>query len=141
VTVGLGTDSVAANNRLDLLEEARTAQLLQRVRARDATILPPEQLLRMLTADGASALGLAARIGTLQVGKDADLCAVSLAAPHIQPVHDPLAALVHAARATDVVLTMVRGRVLYRDGEVLTLDVAGTRAMVEATARRIRGRT
>ena len=137
VTVGLGTDSVAANNRLDLLEEARAAQLFQRARSGDGTIFPPHRLLRMLTLDGARALGLDDRIGSLDVGKDADLCAVSFASPHVRPVHDPLAALVHAARASDVVLTAVRGRILYRDGEVLTLDEAGTRAAVEATARRI----
>ena len=137
VTVGLGTDSVAANNRLDLLEEARAAQLFQRTRDGDGTIFPPHRLLRMLTLDGARALGFGDRTGSLDVGKDADLCAVSFASPHVRPVHDPLAALVLAARASDVVLAAVRGRILYRDGEVLTLDERGTRAAVEATARRI----
>ena len=77
-------------------------------------------------------------IGTLQPGKDADLCAVSLAGAHVRPVHDPVAALFHAARGTDVVMTAVRGRVLYRDGRVLTLDEAALAEAVEEPARRIR---
>jgi len=138
VAIGLGTDSVAANNRLDMLEEARAAQLFQRARANDGTVFPPARLLRMLTLDGARALGLEDRTGSLDVGKDADLCAVSFAGAHVRPVHDPIAALVLAARASDVVLTVVRGRALYRDGAVLTLDEDETRAAVDATARRIR---
>lgn len=137
VAVGLGTDSVASNNRMDLLEEARTAQLQQRSLLRSATALPAPRLLRMATLDGAAALGLQHRIGTLEPGKDADLCAVRLDAPHVAPVHDPAAAVVHAARGADVVLTVVRGRVLYRDGVVETLDEAALRPALEDAARRV----
>lgn len=138
VRVGLGTDSVASNNRLDLLEEARIASLLHRGRLASHDFLSPAHLLRLVTIDGARALGLDDRVGTLEPGKDADLCAVSFAPAHVRPVHDPLAALFHAARATDVVLTAVRGRVLYRDGTVLTLDEAELAAAIEDPARRIR---
>jgi cytosine/adenosine deaminase-related metal-dependent hydrolase len=140
VAVGLGTDSVAANNRLDLLEEARTAQLMQRVAHEDGTVLPPARLLRMATLDGARALGLADRIGAIEPGRDADLCAVSIAGAHVRPVHDPLAALFLSARASDVVLTMVRGRVLFRDGRLIGLDETGTAVALEAVATRIRDR-
>lgn len=138
VRVGLGTDSVGSNNRLDLLEEARFAALLHRAAARDPTLLPAAELLRLCTVDGARALGLEDRIGTLEPGKDADLCAVSFAAPHLRPVHDPLAALFHSARGSDVVLTAVRGRILYRDGVVHTLDEAAIRVEMEAAAGRLR---
>jgi cytosine/adenosine deaminase-related metal-dependent hydrolase len=140
VTVGLGTDSVAANNRLDLLEEARTAQLMQRAAREDPTALPPAELLRMATLDGARALGLDDRVGAIEPGLDADLCAVSLAGAHVRPVHDPLAALFLSARAHDVVLTMVRGRILYRDGRLTELDEPGTCVALEAVASRIRER-
>ncbi|HYJ79985.1 MAG TPA: amidohydrolase family protein [Longimicrobiaceae bacterium] len=139
VRVGLGTDSVGSNNRLDLLEEARIASLLQRARGGSHDFLGPADLLRLATVDGARALGLEDRVGTLEPGKDADLCAVSLAAPHVRPVHDPVAALFHAARGSDVVLTAVRGRVLYRDGRVLTLDEAALAGAVEESAERVRG--
>jgi 5-methylthioadenosine/S-adenosylhomocysteine deaminase len=138
VTVAMGTDSVGSNNRLDLLEEARVASLLQRAVQRDWELLPADELLRLCTVEGARALGLEDRVGTLEPGKDADLCAVSLAAAHIRPVHDPLAALFHAARASDVVLTAVRGRVLQRDGVLTTLDAAAVEERMEETARRLR---
>lgn len=139
VRVGLGTDSVGSNNRLDLLEEARAASLLHRARLGSFDFLGPAEMLRMATIDGARALGLEERIGTLEPGKDADLVAVSLAAPHARPVHDPVAAVFHAARGTDVILATVRGRVLQRDGRVLSLDEAAILPAVEEAADRLRG--
>jgi 5-methylthioadenosine/S-adenosylhomocysteine deaminase len=85
VNVGLGTDSVASNNRLDLLEEARCAQLLQRARLHSSGALTGAELLRLVTIEGARTLGLEQRIGSLERGKDADLCAISLDAPHMIP--------------------------------------------------------
>jgi len=137
ITVGLGTDSVASNNRLDVFEEARLAQIFQRARLASATLLDADELLRLATLEGARALGLDDRIGTLEPGKDADLCAVALDGPHIVPLHDPVSALFHAARAPDVVLTAVRGRVIYRDRRVLTLDAAEIRPRLEAIAHRL----
>jgi 5-methylthioadenosine/S-adenosylhomocysteine deaminase len=78
------------------------------------------------------------RVGTLEPGKDADLCAVSLAGAHVRPVHGPEAAVFHAARATDVVLTVVKGRVLFRDGVLATLDEAAISAAVDEAAARVR---
>jgi 5-methylthioadenosine/S-adenosylhomocysteine deaminase len=150
IRVGLGTDSVASNNRLDLLEEARVAQLVQRARLHSAALLPGEALLRLATIDGARALGLDDRVGTLETGKEADLCAVSFAGAHATPVHDPLAALFHAARAGDVILTAVAGEVLYRDGRHLRagegdgagraagLDVGALRPRVQRVAEALR---
>jgi 5-methylthioadenosine/S-adenosylhomocysteine deaminase len=138
VSVGLGTDSVGSNNRQDLLEEARIASLLHRGRAAAYDVLSPTDLLRLVTIDGARALGLEDRVGTLEPGKDADLCAISLSAPHVRPVHDPAAALFHAARGTDVMLTMVKGRVLYSDGVVHTLDEAALAEAVQEPAARVR---
>jgi cytosine/adenosine deaminase-related metal-dependent hydrolase len=122
VPLGIGTDSVASNNRQDLLEEARIAQIAQRARLQSSGVLPATLLLRLVTIEGAKVLGLGGRVGTLEVGKDADLCAVSFAGAASQPTHDPLATLFHSARGTDVTLTVVRGRILYRDGHVHTLD-------------------
>lgn len=138
VTVGLGSDSVASNNRIDLLEEARVAQVVHRARLRSATMLPPHELLRLATLDGARALGVDDRVGTLDPGKDADLCAVSFAPPHTAPVNDPVANLFHGARGGDVVLTVVRGRVLYSNGTWLTLEPSEVAAPVAAAAARLR---
>jgi 5-methylthioadenosine/S-adenosylhomocysteine deaminase len=138
VRVGLGTDSVGSNNRLDLLDEARVASLLQRATEREHDLLSPSELLALATLGGARALGLEERIGTLEPGKDADLCAVSLAGPHLRPLHDPVAAVVHAARGSDVVLAMVRGRVVYRDGVLTTLDPAALAPRLEAAGQRVK---
>lgn len=138
VRVGLGTDSVGSNNRLDMLEEARFAALLHRVGGRSPDLLPPAELLRLCTVEGAQTLGIDDRVGTLEPGKEADLCAVSFAAPHVQPVHNPHAALFHAARGSDVILTVVAGRVLYRDGKVGSLDEAELRERVGVAAGRLR---
>lgn len=138
VRVGLGTDSVGSNNRQDLLEEARIASLLHRGRVAAYDVLSPADLLRLVTIDGAQALGLADRVGTLEPGKDADLCAVRLDTPHVRPVHDPTAALFHAARGTDVILTAVRGRVLFADGVVRTLDEAALAEAMQDPAARVR---
>lgn len=137
IDVGLGTDSVASNNRLDLLEEARVAQLMQRARLRDGGILPASELLRLATIDGARALGLDDRIGSLEPGKDADLCAIALDGAHLTPCHDPVATIFHAARAPDVRLTVVAGRVLYRAGRVLSLDADALRPRLEEMAGRL----
>jgi cytosine/adenosine deaminase-related metal-dependent hydrolase len=139
VTVGLGTDSVGSNNRLDLLEEGRYAQMLQRATLRDPALLPAPTLLRMATLDGARSLGIEHRTGSIDTGRDADLCAVRLDAPSLRPVHDPVTAIFHSARAPDVTLTMVRGRVLYRDGRHLTLDARAAAAAVDVIAERVRG--
>lgn len=138
VAVGLGTDSVASNNRLDLFEEARLAQIFQRARLREASLLSAAELLRLATLDGARALGLDDRIGSLEPGKDADLCGISFAGRHIIPLHDPISALFHAARAPDVTLTVVQGKILYRDGAVLSLDAESLRPRIEEVARRLR---
>lgn len=137
VDVALGTDSVASNNRLDLLEEARTAQLLQRARAGSGGALPATELLELATLAGARALGVADRCGSLEPGKDADLCAVRIDRVHARPLHDPLATLFHATRGSDVILTAVRGRVLYRDGRFETLDAAALGPEVQAFAARL----
>jgi cytosine/adenosine deaminase-related metal-dependent hydrolase len=136
VRVGLGTDSVASNNRLDVLEEARLAQMLVRARTGAPDALPAARLLELATIDGARALGLDAGTGTLEAGKAADLCAVRLDRPHTLPVADPAAAVVLAARASDVVLTVVDGEILY-DGEFRTIDVAALRAGVERIGARL----
>jgi 5-methylthioadenosine/S-adenosylhomocysteine deaminase len=131
-SVGLGSDSVASNNRADILAEARFAALVQRSVRRDPELLGPDELLRLATLDGAGALGLGSRIGSLEPGKQADIIAVRLWRTHSTPPGDPVAALFHSACASDVVLTIVGGRVLYRDGAFTTLDWP---ALAQATER------
>ncbi len=137
ITVALGTDSVASNNRLDLLEEARAAQALQRARLQSAGALSSAELLRMVTIDAARVLRMADRIGSLEAGKDADFCVVSLAAPHNVPAPDPLQALFHSARGSDVIMTAVRGEVLYNHGQLTRFDTEELGAAMHGTSERL----
>jgi 5-methylthioadenosine/S-adenosylhomocysteine deaminase len=136
VPVGLGTDSVASNNRCDMIEEARFCGLLQRMVTINSRKPSAEHLLKLATLDGARALGLAGEIGSLETGKQADIIAIDLSSTHNIPVHDPVATIVFSAMTSDVVLTIVAGRVLF-DREVKTLDEAELQGKVNASRARI----
>jgi cytosine/adenosine deaminase-related metal-dependent hydrolase len=118
VRVGLGSDSVASNNRMDVLEDARLAALLQSARLARHDALTTAEALRLATLGGAFALGIDDRVGSLEVGKDADLAAFSLDSARGVPVHEPEAAALYALRGGDATFVSVAGRVLVRDGTV-----------------------
>jgi 5-methylthioadenosine/S-adenosylhomocysteine deaminase len=122
VRVGLGSDSVASNDRMDLLEEARLAALLATAREGSATALPAHRALELATRGGARALGLDREIGTLEVGKAADLAAFPLDRAHRAPVHDPVAALVFAVAGSPATFVSVAGRVHVREGVLVDDD-------------------
>jgi 5-methylthioadenosine/S-adenosylhomocysteine deaminase len=140
VAAGLGSDSVASNNTCDMLEEARFAVLASRA-AGDALeggrMLGAEDALRAATTGGARALGLERRTGALAEGLEADLVAVRLDAAHQLPVYDPSAALVFASSGRDVLLTVVAGREIFRDGHLTTVDESELAARVRDIARRL----
>ena len=125
VIVGFGTDSVASNNSCDLLEEARFATLVARLEPSNAEMHPflgATTALRMATAGGASALGLDGHTGELRSGLQADLIVVSLAGTHQLPCYEPAGTLLFASSGRDVVLTVVAGREIFRNGRVTTVD-------------------
>jgi 5-methylthioadenosine/S-adenosylhomocysteine deaminase len=127
VVVGIGTDGAGANNDLNLWEEVDTAAKLHKVTSGDPTVLDARQALAMATIDGARALGLADEIGSLEVGKRADLIVVAADGFHQQPQRpeeNPYSLLVYSTKAADVRTVVVDGRVVVRDGSVLTLDAA-----------------
>jgi 5-methylthioadenosine/S-adenosylhomocysteine deaminase len=121
ICVSLGADGAACNNHLDMFSEMRLAATLQAMR-REPGALPARTALWMATRNGARALGLDADVGSIEVGKKADLIRVDAHAAHLTPAPDPMSALVYAARATDVRLTMVDGDILVRDGAAISLD-------------------
>lgn len=130
--VGLGTDSVASNNTGDLLEEARFCAMVHRANQRDPLLFDPSTMLKMITLDGARALNLDDKIGSLEVGKQADLIALDLGRAHNTPHYDPAAAILFSCSARDVIFTMVAGQVLYEDGLVNSLDEGDVLAAVQA---------
>ncbi|WP_409237596.1 amidohydrolase [Streptomyces sp. PA5.6] len=123
VPVGLATDGAASNNTLDVWESMTLTALVQKSVERDPTWLTARQALDHATLQSARAVGLGDEIGSLTPGRRADLVLVDMTGPHTQPVHDLAATLVHSARSGDVRTTIVAGRVLMRDRELLTLDV------------------
>ena len=122
VAVGLGTDGAASNNDLDMFEAMRQAAFLHKLASGDPRTLPAGEVLAMATRDGAAALRMEALIGSLEPGKRADVIVVSMDAARQTPMYDPLSHLVYTTRGDDVRMTIVNGRVLMRDGRVLTLD-------------------
>jgi 5-methylthioadenosine/S-adenosylhomocysteine deaminase len=138
VTVGLGTDGAASNNDLDMFEAMRFAAFLQKHARSDPRALPATAVLDMATRDGAAALGLGARIGSLEVGKRADVILVDTRGPRQTPMFDPVAHLVYSAHGDDVTTTIVNGKVLMRDRKVLTLNEAAVLAEARAAAETVR---
>jgi cytosine/adenosine deaminase-related metal-dependent hydrolase len=136
VRVGLGSDSVASNDRMDLLDEARLALLLAAARARRVDALAAPQALELATLGGARALGMAHEVGSLEVGKAADLAAFPLGAGSRGPLHDPIAAAVLALAGTSASFVAVAGLALVRDGALVDAD-RGLAARVQESADRL----
>lgn len=124
VIVGLGTDGAASNNRLDLLSEARTASLLAKGSSGDASAFGAHAALRAATLDGARALGLAGHIGSIVPGKQADLVAIDLSGPAMQPIHDPVATLIFSGGRDQVTDVWIAGELV-----VGRRQIAGKRAL------------
>lgn len=133
VRVGLGSDSVASNNRMDLLDEARLAILMQRARSARHDAVSAAEVLHLATLGGARALGLDSEIGSLDVGKSADLAAFPLRHPRSLPVYDPATALVFSGVGASASFVAVAGRPLVRDSRLV--GPAANPPSLEAAAR------
>lgn len=124
VNIGLGTDSAASNNRLDVLSELRLAALLGKLGAGDAVAFPAQQALEMATINGARALGLDTQIGSLEIGKRADITAIDLAAPELAPCYQPLSHIAYAAGREHVSHVWVDGVLRVCSGQLTGIDCA-----------------
>ena len=137
VLVGLGTDGAASNNDLDMWEEMRLAAFLQKVDTMDPTVLPANTLLRMATKGGAEAIGLGESIGSLEIGKRADIIQVAFDDVHFVPIYDVISHLVYVADEQDVASVTIDGQLLMQDGEFLTIDTERVRREAIELAERI----
>ena len=136
VALGLGTDGAASNNDLDMFEAMRQASFLAKHAEHDPTAIPAQTALDMATVGGARALSMEGAIGSLEIGKRADLIAVSISAARQTPLYNPVSHLVYTTRGDDVRTTIVNGKVLMKDRRVRTLD----RTAVIADAKRLSDR-
>jgi len=137
LTLGLGTDGCASNNNLDLFQEMDTAAKLDKVFTLNPENMNAESVLRMATSWGARTLGLEKDIGTIEVGKKADIIVVDLTSPHLTPLYNPYSVLVYSASGSDVKDVIVNGTILMKDRELLTLDQEDIMDRVKAIGRKI----
>jgi len=137
LNTGLGTDGAASNNRLDLLEEMRLAALLAKAESQRANSVPAHAALHMATLGAARAMGLADRIGSIEVGKLADLCAIDLGGLALTPVYHPASHLVYAASRSDVSHVWVEGRMRVDQGRLIGIDEERLRANARAWQLRV----
>jgi 5-methylthioadenosine/S-adenosylhomocysteine deaminase len=137
IAVGLGTDGAASNNDLDMFGEMGTVARLHKVHSLDPTAAPARQVLRMATAGSAAALGMEQEIGSLEVGKRADVIIVSASGPNALPLYDPYSYVVYSARADAVQTVIVEGRVLMEQRRIRTLDTESIRRQAERFGRKI----
>lgn len=142
MVVGLGADGAPCNNRMDPFTELRQAALLAKVVRKDAAALAPMDALAMLTIEGARVLGLDAEIGSIEVGKRADLTVVRLDGLHAEPhddsaFGDPVARLVYSATASDVTDVLVDGVPVVVRGELRALDAEAVRLEARRQAVRV----
>ena len=137
VRVGLGTDGAASNNDLDMWEEMRLAALLQKVDRMDPVVMSAPTVLKMATSGGAEAIGLGDTVGSIEVGKRADIIQVAFDDVHHVPTYDVISHLVYVTDEQDVATVVVDGKLLMRDGEILTIDTARVTAEAKALAAQI----
>ena len=123
VTVGLGTDGCASNNNLDLFAEMDTAAKLHKIKTMDTTVMDALTVLRMATIEGAKALGMKDRVGSLERGKKADIIILDTKKPHLTPLYHPVSHLVYAAKGSDVRHSIINGQLVMENRRLLTIDL------------------
>jgi len=129
--VSIGTDGTASNNNMDMFEEMKLTALLQKVDTMDPTVLPAEEVFKMATVNGANALGLDDSIGSLDVGKKADIALINIKTPQFTPFRNPISHMVYSTNGGNVDTVICNGEILMQDKKLLTIDEALVIEMAE----------
>jgi len=137
VCVGIGTDGCASNNNLDIFHEMSMAAKLGKIHTRDPAAMNAKSVLRMATIDGARALGLSGITGSLEPGKKADIIILDTRKPHLTPMYNPVSHLVYAARGSDVLTSVINGRLIMEERKLLSLDISKIAGKVMRIAKDI----
>src|SRR5664280_1080399 len=134
ITVGIGTDGCASNNDMDMFREMDTAAKIHKVTLLDPTVMSAETVLKMATIGGAEVLGLDKLIGSIEAGKQADIILVDMNQPHLTPLYNCYSQLVYAARGADVKTSIINGKIIMKDRQLLTIDIPTAMKNVRAIA-------
>ncbi|MFK7977640.1 MAG: TRZ/ATZ family hydrolase [Halioglobus sp.] len=137
VNVALGTDSAASNNNLNLFIEMQTAALLAKLASQNAASIPAADALAMATINGARAMGISDKVGSLEIGKQADIISVDLSGPETQPLYNALSQLVYACNGSQVSHSWINGELVMAQRELLRLDLASLASKTNAWQARI----
>lgn len=137
VTVALGTDSPCSNNTADMFETMKTAALLHKGLQKEPTLLPADQVLRMATIEGAKALLWENEIGSIEVGKDADLVIIDFKKPHLQPLFNETSHIVYSAKGADVDTVLVKGRIIMENRKLTTVNTEKILALAVKTKQKL----
>jgi 5-methylthioadenosine/S-adenosylhomocysteine deaminase len=137
VTVGLGTDGAATNNDLDLWGEMHTVALIHKGSHYDPTLMPAKQVFKMATSFGARALGMADKVGSLELGKRADIVLIDFDKVHLTPLYDVYSHLVYAANKADVCTVLINGQFVMKDRDLLTINEQDAKDQVRKIALEI----
>ncbi|MFZ3048338.1 MAG: amidohydrolase family protein, partial [Desulfatirhabdiaceae bacterium] len=138
IVVGLGTDGCASNNNLDMLSEMDSLAKLHKVHRMDPTVMDAVTVVKCATIEGARALGLSDRIGSIETGKKADLIIVDMNKPHLTPMYNPYSHLVYAANGADVSHSLINGKLVMENRRLLTMDLAEIMARACEQAERVK---
>jgi 5-methylthioadenosine/S-adenosylhomocysteine deaminase len=137
ITVGLGTDGCASNNDLDMFREMGTTAKLHKVIRMDPTVMDAKTVLKMATINGARVLGLENRIGSIEPGKSADIIIVDIKKPHLTPMYNCYSQLVYSASGSDVKTSIIGGRIIMHERELLHVDLPSIMYEVKKIAQTI----
>jgi len=138
IVVGLGTDGCASNNNLDMFEEMDTAAKLEKSARLDPTVMSARTVTRMATCNGAATLGLDSLVGSLEVGKKADLCIIDMNKPHLTPLYNEYSHLVYAVNGADVDTVLINGKIVMQNRKMTTIDEEEAMSRVREIALRVR---
>jgi 5-methylthioadenosine/S-adenosylhomocysteine deaminase len=137
LAVGLGTDGSASNNDLDMFQEMDLAAKIHKVTLLDPTVMSAETVVKMATIDGARVLGMDHLIGSIEAGKQADIIILDMNQPHLTPLYNPYSQLVYAARGTDVKTSVIHGKIVMENRQLLTIDLPAVMNNVREIAAHI----
>jgi len=137
ITVSLGTDSPCSNNSADMFEVMKTTALLHKGVNKNPTLLPAEQIIKMATLDGAKALSWEKEIGSIEIGKKADIVVVDFKKPHLTPLYNETSHLVYSAKAADVETVIVNGKIIMKNRELATVNVEQVMQNAEKTKEKL----